>query len=83
MSATVLKIFQETILSNILDYVRNVEEKSEKPISATIPNLDEFSELIKNTLRHLTPDFFVGWQSSGFDGSRGALEKISRRLYNS
>lgn len=77
MSATVLKIFQETVLKNILEYVLDVQQKSEKPISATIPTMDAFANLVRNTLKGLTPDFFVGWQLSGFDGSRGARADLA------
>lgn len=76
MRATVLRIFQDTILENIHDYVQAKELKESVPVSQTIKNEAAFTQLVNNTLKLLTPEFFQGWTITGFDGSKGAREDL-------
>jgi len=77
MRATVLRIFQETILRNIYEYAQEKELKESVPVSQTVKNEAAFIQLVKSTLRLLTPEFFQGWTITGFDGSKGAREDLS------
>ncbi len=61
MTATVLKIFQETVLDDILGYLRNKEKKEGEAVSHSIPTASAFADLVKNSLKQLTPAFFEGW----------------------
>jgi len=80
MTATVLKIFQETILANIAKYVREKEQKEGVAIADSIRNSTVFMELVKNSLKPLTPEFFQGWTITGFDGSRGARDDLAEAI---
>jgi len=77
MTATVLMIFQDTVLRTIEDLVNKKNTVERIPVSASIPDFDHFGTMVKNMLERLTPDFFEGWQLSGFDGSRGAREDLA------
>ncbi len=80
MTATVLKIFQETIVGNIYDFLRQTQQKVGTPIAETIPNSEAFSELVRNSLKPLTPGFFEGWTITGFDGSKGARDDLEEAI---
>ena len=77
MSATVLRVFQETILNDLLKLFRQKENTEGVPISISLPDTDTFSLRVHKTLERLTPDFFTEWALTGFDGSRGARDDLS------
>jgi hypothetical protein len=77
MTATVLKIFQETVLSYLLDFLQRKEVSEEIPIETSLPNADTFSKLVERTLKPLIPEFFVDWKLTGFDGSKGARDDLA------
>jgi hypothetical protein len=77
MTATVLMIFQRTILSTLYEYLRDKEGTEKKPIQESIPNSAALAELVMNRLERLTPDFFQGWGLQGFDGSLGPRRDLS------
>jgi len=77
MSATVLRIFQETILIQLLKHLRQREITDGIPMSASMPDTDAFSKLVQRTIARLTPDFFTEWALTGFDGSKGARDDLS------
>ena len=77
MTATVLKIFQETVLGYLLDFLQRKEVSEEVPIESSIPNANAFSVLVERTLKPLVPEFFVGWKLTGFDGSKGARDDLA------
>lgn len=80
MTATVLKIFQETILNRLLEYLRNKKIEEGAEYNESLPNTDAFHTRVKNSLVPLTPDFFTGWQLSGFDGSKNAREDLAEAI---
>jgi hypothetical protein len=77
MTATVLKIFQETVLGYLLDFLQRKEVSEEVLIENSIPNANAFSVLVERTLKPLVPEFFVGWKLTGFDGSKGARDDLA------
>jgi hypothetical protein len=77
MTATVLKIFQETILGRMLKQFKGEEQMRQIPVSKSIPDEGTFSKFVNNLLTRLTPEFFEGWALTGFDGSRGAREDLA------
>jgi hypothetical protein len=80
MTATVLKVFQETMLANISKYLRQKEQKDGVTIAQSIKNSAAFSDLVKNSLTALTPEFFQGWTITGFDGSKGARQDLAEAI---
>jgi hypothetical protein len=80
MTATALKIFQETILEAIAKFLSNKLQLERVPFQVSLPSSAELSELVKRNLEKLTPDFFVGWQISGFDGSKGASDDLAEAI---
>lgn len=76
MTATVLKIFQEAVLMHLERYVRNKASTEGVAPAASLPDAQRFSDLVRNTLAPLTPDFFTEWTLTGFDGSKGAREDL-------
>jgi hypothetical protein len=80
MSATVLKIFQETVLENLHQYLRDRLNKDGVSLSQTLKNGEALSQLVANSLKPLTPEFFQGWTITGFDGSRGAKEDLAEAI---
>lgn len=80
MTATVLMIFQNTILQHLAELYRTLEISHNTPLSAHIGSSSQFTETIRNTLQKLTPEFFTEWQLSGFDGSRGAREDLQEAI---
>jgi hypothetical protein len=80
MTATVLMIFQDTVLRHLEELYTGLESAQNSPVSAHITGEGPFSEIIRNTLQKLTPDFFTEWQLSGFDGSRGAREDLQEAI---
>jgi hypothetical protein len=77
MTATVLMIFQKTVLSSLFVYLREQEATDKIPISERIPNSAALSNLVTKRLERLTPEFFQGWKLQGFDGSLGPREDLS------
>jgi len=77
MTATVLMIFQKTILVSLYEYLRSKADTEKVSIQESIPNADSFANLVRNRLSRLTPEFFQGWKLTGFDGSRGAREDLA------
>ncbi|WP_147443403.1 hypothetical protein [Corallococcus sp. AB011P] len=77
MTATVLKIFQETVLGYLNKFLQTKSTTEGTPLNQSLPNADKFSELVKNTLTPLSPEFFTEWGLSGFDGSKGARDDLS------
>ncbi|MEX2156700.1 MAG: hypothetical protein WD773_07650 [Gemmatimonadales bacterium] len=80
MTATVLKVFQETILANVARYLHQKEQKDGTPVAQSIKNSEAFAELVANTLKPLTPEFFQGWTITGFDGSKGARVDLAEAI---
>lgn len=80
MTATVLMIFQDTVLRHLQELYTSLESAQNTPVSTHIAGETQFSEIVRNTLQKLTPDFFTGWQLSGFDGSRGAREDLQEAI---
>src|SRR3989442_1242604 len=80
MTATVLKVFQETILANVAKYLHQKEQKDGIPTAQSIKNSEAFAELVKNSLKPLTPEFFQGWTITGFDGSKGARVDLAEGI---
>jgi hypothetical protein len=77
MTATVLMIFQETVLEHLLRLFRNKETAEGTPIAASLPSTSRFEEVVRNVLVPLVPEFFTEWKLSGFDGSRGARDDLA------
>lgn len=77
MTATVLKIFQDTVLGRVLKILRGEEQMKNVPLSKSIPDEKTFSGFVKNLLNPLTPEFFAEWKLTGFDGSKGAQEDLA------
>ncbi|WP_109485782.1 hypothetical protein [Occallatibacter savannae] len=77
MTATVLKVFQETILEFLLQHLKQKQATEGIPISESIPDSRTFSKLVERTLERLTPEFFTEWQLTGFDGSKGARDDLA------
>jgi hypothetical protein len=77
MTATVLMIFQDTILNAIQDLAKKKQAMEKVAVSATIPDFGQFTTIVRTLVDRLTPDFFQGWKLSGFDGSRGAREDLA------
>jgi hypothetical protein len=80
MTATVLGVFQVTVLENLHRYLRQKQQKDGVAIADSLKNAAAFAELVGNALKPLTPDFFVGWEITGFDGSKGAREDLSAAI---
>jgi len=80
MTATVLMIFQKAILWSLYRFLRKKATTERVPIAASIQNPETLATLVKNQLGKLTPEFFQGWQLSGFDGSRGAREDLAEAI---
>lgn len=80
MTATVLMIFQQTVLQHLLEYLDNKAQADQIPISQSIKDSAAFRKLVNNTLQPLTPEFFEGWGLSGFDGSKGAREDLQEGI---
>jgi hypothetical protein len=80
MSATVLMIFQNAVLKHLEDLYTDLEGAQNIPVSSQILSETQFQETIKNTLAKLTPDFFSGWQLSGFDGSRQVQQDLEEAI---
>lgn len=80
MTATVLMIFQKTILLSLYKFLRKKQSTEKVLISESIPNSDALARLVRNQLERLTPEFFQGWQLSGFDGSRGARDDLAEAI---
>ncbi|MGQ0504689.1 MAG: hypothetical protein ACT4TC_05160 [Myxococcaceae bacterium] len=76
MTATVLMIFQETLLEYLREFLQNKETTEGVPMATSLPNSAKLSGLVKNSLAKLTPDFFTEWQITGFDGSKGARDDL-------
>lgn len=77
MTATVLKIFQDTTLDYLERYLRDKQSTEGIPLSTSLPTAERFGDLVRNALTPLTPDFFTEWSLTGFDGSKGAREDLS------
>lgn len=77
MTATVLGIFQDTVLTFLAGLVRDKLNAEGTPIAASLPDETALGDRVKKSLGLLTPDFFTGWQITGFDGSRGAREDLA------
>jgi hypothetical protein len=80
MTATVLKIFQETVLENLFAHAKSLLTKEKKQYSETFKSAEALEKLVLNTLSPLTPEFFEGWQITGFDGSKGAKEDLAEAI---
>lgn len=80
MTATVLMIFQDTILRHLEELYTGFETAQNTPVSAHIQSEAHFRDIVKNTLQRLTPDFFTDWQLSGFDGSKGARDDLQEAI---
>jgi hypothetical protein len=80
MTATVLMIFQDTLLKSLLKYLQEKATTDKVPIAEALPNADAFGKLVTNRLERLTPEFFQGWQLTGFDGSRGVREDLAEAI---
>lgn len=80
MTATVLMIFQDTVLRHLQEVYTGLENAQNTPVSTQIQNETAFREIVKNTLQKLTPDFFTEWQLSGFDGSKGARDDLAEAI---
>lgn len=80
MTATALMIFQETLLESLLKYFKDRETTEGSPIATAIPNADAFTTLVSNKLEKLTPEFFQGWELTGFDGSKGARDDLAEAI---
>lgn len=76
MTATVLKIFQETVLEFLLQHLKQKMATEGVAISKSIPDAKSFPKLVERTLERLTPEFFTDWKLTGFDGSKGAREDL-------
>jgi hypothetical protein len=77
MTATVLKIFQGTVLEFLLQHLRQKQATEGIAVADSIPDAKSFSKLVLRTLERLTPEFFTDWQLTGFDGSKGARDDLS------
>jgi len=77
MTATVLKIFQETVLEFLLQHLKQKAATEGVSIADSIPDARAFSKLVERTLERLTPEFFTDWQLTGFDGSKGARDDLA------
>jgi hypothetical protein len=77
MTATVLKIFQGTVLEFLLQHLRQKQATEGIVVADSIPDAKSFSKLVLRTLERLTPEFFTDWQLTGFDGSKGARDDLS------
>jgi hypothetical protein len=77
MTATVLKIFQETVLEFLLQHLKQKESTEGVPLSDSIPDQKTLTKLVERTLERLTPEFFTDWQLTGFDGSKGARNDLA------
>jgi hypothetical protein len=77
MTATVLMIFQETILEHLLELYRAKENADGIPIATSMPNSVKLNEVVKNVLARLQPEFFTEWKLTGFDGSKGARDDLA------
>ena len=80
MTATVLMIFQKTLLSSLFDYLQNKAATEKIPISESLPNADALAKLVKNRLERLTPEFFQDWQLQGFDGSKAPRVDLAEAI---
>jgi len=77
MTATVLRIFQETLLDFLLQHLKQKAATEAVSIADSIPDARAFSKLVERTLERLTPEFFTDWQLTGFDGSKGARDDLA------
>jgi hypothetical protein len=77
MTATVLKIFQETVSEFLLQHLKQKAATEGVSIADSIPDARAFSKLVERTLERLTPEFFTDWQLTGFDGSKGARDDLA------
>jgi hypothetical protein len=80
MTATVLMIFQRTILLSLYEYLRDKATTERVSISETIPNAGALAKLVTNRLERLTPEFFQGWRLQGFDGSLGPRKDLAEAI---
>jgi len=80
MTATVLMIFQETVLDHLLSFYIGKEKAEKIPIKDSLPTAERFQEVVKNVLKDLFPEFFTEWKLSGFDGSKGARDDLADAL---
>lgn len=80
MTATVLKVFQESVMEYVSKYVKQKKIADNVSFEDSLPDTEEFSALVKRVLRHLTPEFFTGWKLTGFDGSRGARDDLNNAI---
>jgi len=77
MTATVLKIFQETVLIHVAEFLKQKAKSEKIPIASSVPTANDFKQLVTRTLEDLQPEFFTDWQLTGFDGSKGARDDLS------
>lgn len=80
MTATVLKIFQETILRYLSDHLRQQAQLGGAPVAESLGDVKSFEQLVTNTLRSLEPEFYQGWTITGFDGSKGARADLAEAV---
>ncbi|MCP9784949.1 hypothetical protein [Cyanobium sp. N5-Cardenillas] len=80
MTATVLKIFQETVLEHIKETLVAFQKMGGDELGSVIPNPAKFQDLVTKTLANITPDFFTEWGLSGFDGSSGARDDLAQAI---
>jgi hypothetical protein len=77
MTATVLMIFQDSVLRSLLAYLQNKAVTDRIPLNASLPSADAFREMILNRLEPLKPEFYLGWQLTGFDGSSEPRDQLA------
>jgi hypothetical protein len=80
MTATVLMIFQHTILKHLETLYKALAGAQNTSVAKHISGETQFADIVRNTLQRLTPDFFTEWHLSGFDGSKGAQEDLQEAI---
>jgi hypothetical protein len=80
LTATVLMIFQKTVLTSLYRLLRDQANTIKKPMAESLPNAEALRTLVGNKLERLTPEFFQNWTLTGFDGSKGAREDLETAI---
>jgi hypothetical protein len=80
MTATVLKIFQETVLGFLGEHLRQQEQLGGASVAESLRDVQSFQKLVQNMLKRLEPEFFQGWTITGFDGSKGARDDLAEAI---
>jgi hypothetical protein len=80
MRATVLGIFQKTVLQSLYGYLQTKERIEEQRLVDAWATREQFEKLVASQLKALTPEFFQGWTMTGLDASKETREHLAHAI---